>query len=241
MQFGELMRKLERPVLAFCRTGMRAATLWGLCEASSKPLPEILDAAKTPGTTWERSLTALPMAASSRSRSRRQATKSSSSAPAPPALPWPRVSSRGRRTRHRDHRSGRHPLLPARLDDGRRRHLRPAKTARTMASVLPRGVHWIKSGVAAFEPEITLSSSTAAVPSVTKTLVCPGLKLDWGAIAGLAESLGRNGVTSNYRYDLAPYTWELVRRLKRGRAIFTQPPMPIKCAGAPQKAMYLSA
>jgi sulfide:quinone oxidoreductase len=47
-------------------------------------------------------------------------------------------------------------------------------------------------------------------------------------------------VTSNYRYDLAPYTWELVQGLKAGRAIFTQPPMPIKCAGAPQKALYLS-
>ncbi len=47
-------------------------------------------------------------------------------------------------------------------------------------------------------------------------------------------------MTSNYRYDLAPYTWELVRNLKSGRAIFSQPPMPIKCAGAPQKAMYLS-
>ncbi|TNE46667.1 MAG: NAD(P)/FAD-dependent oxidoreductase, partial [Sphingomonadales bacterium] len=41
-------------------------------------------------------------------------------------------------------------------------------------------------------------------------------------------------------YDLAPYTWELVNTLKSGRALFTQPPMPIKCAGAPQKAMYLS-
>ncbi|WP_369815842.1 FAD/NAD(P)-binding oxidoreductase [Erythrobacter sp. QSSC1-22B] len=47
-------------------------------------------------------------------------------------------------------------------------------------------------------------------------------------------------MTSNYRYDLAPYTWELVQSLKGGRAIFSQPPMPIKCAGAPQKAMYLS-
>jgi sulfide:quinone oxidoreductase len=28
--------------------------------------------------------------------------------------------------------------------------------------------------------------------------------------------------------------------MKSGSAIFTQPPMPIKCAGAPQKAMYLS-
>jgi sulfide:quinone oxidoreductase len=32
-----------------------------------------------------------------------------------------------------------------------------------------------------------------------------------------------------------------VRELKGGRALFTQPPMPIKCAGAPQKAMYLSS
>jgi sulfide:quinone oxidoreductase len=74
-----------------------------------------------------------------------------------------------------------------------------------------------------------------------RLIVCPGLKLDWHAVEGLAETLGRNGVTSNYRYDLAPYTWELVRGLKSGRAVFTQPPMPIKCAGAPQKAMYLSA
>jgi sulfide:quinone oxidoreductase len=71
--------------------------------------------------------------------------------------------------------------------------------------------------------------------------VAPGIKLDWHRIEGLVETLGKNGVTSNYRYDLAPYTWELVRSLKEGRAVFTQPPMPIKCAGAPQKAMYLSA
>ncbi len=32
-----------------------------------------------------------------------------------------------------------------------------------------------------------------------------------------------------------------MQELREGRAIFTQPPMPIKCAGAPQKAMYLSA
>jgi len=71
-------------------------------------------------------------------------------------------------------------------------------------------------------------------------VVATGLKLDWAAIPGLTETLGKNGVTSNYRYDLAPYTWELVNKLEEGTALFTQPPMPIKCAGAPQKAMYLS-
>jgi sulfide:quinone oxidoreductase len=56
----------------------------------------------------------------------------------------------------------------------------------------------------------------------------------------LNDALGQNGVTSNYRYDLAPYTWELVKKMDGREAIFTQPGMPIKCAGAPQKAMYLS-
>ena len=117
-----------------------------------------------------------------------------------------------------------------------------ATTARTMASVLPRGVHWIKSAAAAFEPErnaVVLDG--CRVVKYEQLIVCPGLKLDWHGIEGLAETLGRNGVTSNYRYDLAPYTWHLVQQLHRGKAIFTQPPMPIKCAGAPQKAMYLSA
>jgi len=31
-----------------------------------------------------------------------------------------------------------------------------------------------------------------------------------------------------------------VQSLKSGKAVFTQPPMPIKCAGAPQKVLYLS-
>jgi sulfide:quinone oxidoreductase len=103
-------------------------------------------------------------------------------------------------------------------------------------------VHWIKSAVAAFEPERdAVILDGCRVVKYKQLVVCAGLKLDWHGIEGLPETLGRNGVTSNYRYDLAPYTWHLVQQLHRGKAIFTQPPMPIKCAGAPQKAMYLSA
>lgn len=116
-----------------------------------------------------------------------------------------------------------------------------SSTAHTMAATLPRGVHWIKARVDGFDPQgqLVLLEGGRAV-SYEQLVVCPGLKLDWNAIEGLSETLGRNGVTSNYRYDLAPYTWQLVRELKQGRALFTQPPMPIKCAGAPQKALYLS-
>jgi sulfide:quinone oxidoreductase len=117
----------------------------------------------------------------------------------------------------------------------------PQETAKTMGSLIPTGVHWIKAAVAAFEPaNDAVILDGCRVVKYDRLVVCPGLKLDWGKVEGLEETLGRNGVTSNYRYDLAPYTWELVQNLKEGRALFTQPPMPIKCAGAPQKAMYLS-
>ncbi|WNW10193.1 FAD/NAD(P)-binding oxidoreductase [Pseudomonas sp. DTU_2021_1001937_2_SI_NGA_ILE_001] len=114
-------------------------------------------------------------------------------------------------------------------------------TARPMASVIPRGVQWLRAAVRAFEPEAdTVVLDDGRRVGYSQLIVCPGLKLDWAAIEGLPESLGEHGVTSNYRFDLAPYTWELVRQLRGGRALFTQPPMPIKCAGAPQKALYLA-
>ncbi len=115
------------------------------------------------------------------------------------------------------------------------------QTERSMTSVWPDGIKRIKAAVTEFDPEnnkVTLDNGNTV--EYRYLVVAPGLKLDWDAVEGLNDALGTNGVTSNYRYDLAPYTWELVNEVKSGKAIFTQPPMPIKCAGAPQKAMYLS-
>jgi sulfide:quinone oxidoreductase len=47
-------------------------------------------------------------------------------------------------------------------------------------------------------------------------------------------------VTSNYSYDIAPYTWDLIKNFKGGTAVFTNPTTPIKCGGAPHKIMYLA-
>ncbi|HDZ08360.1 NAD(P)/FAD-dependent oxidoreductase [Pseudohongiella sp.] len=112
---------------------------------------------------------------------------------------------------------------------------------RPMQSLIPAGVTWIRAAVAEFRPDDnTVALEDGTCIAYERLIVCPGLKLNWEGIEGLTETLGRNGVTSNYRADLAPYTWELVKGLKSGKAVFTQPPMPIKCAGAPQKALYLS-
>ena len=115
------------------------------------------------------------------------------------------------------------------------------QTARAMSSVMPGFVTHFKGAAATFQPDdnsVTLENGD--VVTYDYLVVAAGFKLDWGAVEGLEETLGKNGVTSNYRYDLAPYTWELVQKMRGKEAIFTQPPMPIKCAGAPQKAMYLS-
>lgn len=116
-----------------------------------------------------------------------------------------------------------------------------ATTTRPMHSVMPKGVAWIKQAAASFQPDdnqVTLQDGSTLRYDVL--VVAPGIRLAWEKIAGLTETLGQNGVTTNYRGDIAPYTWRLVQQMQGGRAIFTQPPMPIKCAGAPQKAMYLA-
>lgn len=117
----------------------------------------------------------------------------------------------------------------------------PEQLRRSTASLIPKGATWLRTSAKGFEPQ-----SNAVILEDGRQLryrmliVATGNRLDFDAIEGLTETLGKHGVTSNYRSDLAPYTWELVRNLEKGRALFTQPPMPIKCAGAPQKAMYLS-
>ena len=115
------------------------------------------------------------------------------------------------------------------------------QTKRNMRDLIPHNVSWIKQSVVGFTPtENTVQLDNEQSLHYQQLIVAPGLVLNWDGIKGLKESLGKNGVTSNYSYEHSAYTWELVKGLKKGRAIFTQPPMPIKCAGAPQKALYLS-
>lgn len=114
-------------------------------------------------------------------------------------------------------------------------------TVRNMADCIPKGATWLKAAATQFDPaQNAVQTDLLGTVEYQQLIVATGLKVDWQQIKGLSATLGKNGVTSNYRFDLAPYTWALVKQLKSGKAIFTQAPMPIKCAGAPQKAMYLS-
>lgn len=116
------------------------------------------------------------------------------------------------------------------------------RTGRPEASLIPRGVRWVREAAAEFHPEDNVVVTGAGQRiGYDSLVVAPGLRLDFDRVPGLTEALAEGPVTSNYRADLAPRTWELIRGMRRGTAVFTQPAGPIKCAGAPQKIAYLAA
>ena len=241
--FGQLMRELPKPVLAFCRTGMRSTTMWALSQAGTLPLPQVIERAAQAGFDLKGVVRRIvnggktPVEVASATHD----IVIIGGGAAGIAVAASLLSRRPNADIAIVDPADIHYYQPGWTMVGAG-IFNAAFTARTMASVLPRGVHWIKSAVAAFEPERdAVILDGCRVVKYKQLVVCPGLKLDWNGIDGLTDTLGRHGVTSNYRYDLAPYTWELVRQLRHGQALFTQPPMPIKCAGAPQKAMYLSS
>ncbi len=113
---------------------------------------------------------------------------------------------------------------------------------RSQAALIPKGVNWIRDAVTAFEPdENQVLTSGGQTIGYDVLVVCPGIQLDWDKIPGVNATLGSNGVSSNYTYDLAPKTWDFIRNTRSGSAVFTMPSGPIKCAGAPQKIAYLAA
>ncbi|MCA0043640.1 bifunctional protein tyrosine phosphatase family protein/NAD(P)/FAD-dependent oxidoreductase [Celeribacter litoreus] len=242
--FRQALTELPGPVFGYCRTGTRTTTLWSLAMAKEKSVVDILAATKAAG--YDMSGVARRIANGGVTP-----TDSVEDAKFDVVIVGGGAAGIAVASSLKQRKSD---LEIAIIDPSDVHYYQPGwtmvgggvfdaqTTAKTMGGLIPRGVHWLKSAVAAFEPKNNaVILDGCRVVKYDRLVVCPGLKLDWDRIEGLTDTLGKNGVTSNYRYDLAPYTWKLVQETKGGKAIFTQPPMPIKCAGAPQKAMYLSA
>lgn len=120
----------------------------------------------------------------------------------------------------------------------------PKETSeRNEGDYIPLGATWIKDGVATFDPDnnsVTLQGGDTI--TYDYMVVAVGIQINWDAIPGLKDSVGKpgTGICSNYSFETVESTWENIKATKSGTAIFTQPNTPIKCGGAPQKIMYLA-
>lgn len=237
-----LLDRLPGPVLGYCRTGTRAATLWALAEADRRSPEEILALTSAAGIDL------------SAQRPRLAARADAPPAGRPKTYDVVIVGGGAAGIATASSLLKRRASLDIAIVEPAECHyyqpgwtmvgagvFQPETTRVPMGAVMPDRVTWIRQAAAGFLPEakeVALADGSCVRYRVL--VAAPGLRLAWEAIPGLVEALGRNGVTSNYRFDLAPYTFRLASTVKAGRALFTQPAMPIKCAGAPQKAMYLS-
>ncbi|CAL9339583.1 FAD-dependent oxidoreductase [Streptomyces sp. enrichment culture] len=119
---------------------------------------------------------------------------------------------------------------------------RARASARPQRSVMPKGVSWLRGRAETVDPEQrTVGLADGRTVGYDRLVVCPGIQLDWDTVPGMAQAVVAPHTSSNYSYELAPKTWELIRSLRSGTAVFTMPSGPIKCGGAPQKIAYLAA
>ncbi|MCY0903334.1 NAD(P)/FAD-dependent oxidoreductase [Arthrobacter sp. H14-L1] len=118
---------------------------------------------------------------------------------------------------------------------------RAEEAVRPQADVMPKSVRWIRDAAVDIAPQaqtVLLASGTTL--AYRQLVICPGMRLDWDAVPGLAAAMSTPSASSNYVFELAPKTWDLIRGLQRGTAVFTMPSGTVKCDGATQKIMYLA-
>ena len=120
---------------------------------------------------------------------------------------------------------------------------RLSKTRKPVSKLIPDRCTWIVDAAESFDPDknqVTLNEGT--IVSYEYLIICPGLEYKMDRVKGLEQAIGKGSVCTNYISHLASYTWQSIQNIEAGhKVLFTQPPMPIKCPGAPQKIAYLAA
>ncbi|KAI3652453.1 hypothetical protein MP228_002778 [Amoeboaphelidium protococcarum] len=113
-------------------------------------------------------------------------------------------------------------------------------------------VKWIQSEaveVEAQDQRVILKDSSQL--KYDNLVLATGFQYDFDAIAGLRDGLFARTSQGDYKYPVcsnyvdngkgALKTFDLIKKARKDvQAVFTQPATPIKCAGAPQKIMYLA-
>ncbi|KAJ7343526.1 hypothetical protein DFH08DRAFT_872949 [Mycena albidolilacea] len=112
-----------------------------------------------------------------------------------------------------------------------------------LAPLIPSHITHIADRIQTFSPTSS-SVTTASGRSISydSLVVAAGIKTNWDGVKGLPQALmnSSSGVSSIYSYETCDKVWTDIDSLRSGNAIFSQPSGVIKCAGAPQKIMWMA-
>ncbi|KAI0721698.1 FAD/NAD(P)-binding domain-containing protein [Cerioporus squamosus] len=116
-------------------------------------------------------------------------------------------------------------------------------TRRKLSDLIPAHLAHIPENVKTFDPKASsVTTSSGRKIGYESLVVATGLQINWSSIPGLEKALAdpSSGVSSIYSYQTCDKAWKDIDALRSGKAIFTQPAGVIKCAGAPQKIMWMA-
>ena len=112
---------------------------------------------------------------------------------------------------------------------------------RSMEEVVPAHAKRIAQDVVAVDPDTkTVTLADGQVLGYRQLVLCPGIRINYDGVTGLREALDTDGVGTIYDYDYCDKVYQNIQSLEKGRAVFTHPAGDVKCAGAPQKIMWMA-
>jgi len=114
---------------------------------------------------------------------------------------------------------------------------------RPLPSLIASKLKFYNASVNSFIPgENLITLENGDKLSYEQLVVCPGIAINYAGIKGLPEALGNPDamVSSIYGYETCEKVFQNMKKFDKGKALFTQPSGIVKCAGAPQKIMWLS-
>ena len=112
-------------------------------------------------------------------------------------------------------------------------------TVKPMKKVIPKGIAYEQQKVKhiqSVERKVHLDNGEYVMYEYL--VVALGIQLDFNKIEGLEDTLGKNGVCTNYLYDYLDYTYKTLKQTNDGNIIVTKPKSVIKGGVSPENSIF---
>lgn len=126
------------------------------------------------------------------------------------------------------------------------------RAQRPQSKQIPAGCTWYRESVVELTPapvsgEVDATSAHQVHTdagrriSATDVVVCPGTHIDWDATPGLRQACASPHASTNYEPSMASATWDMLKNLRQGNAVFTISSRNAPCPSVGLKPLFLAA